>query len=80
MSCFPDIKLKVTFLCDLPNFLSNPYIPVWLGIIFKFMVLKSLENAFASQEIESTHFTNVPRQISTRPDVFSKHFSTTGKR
>ena len=38
------------------NFLSDLYIPPWLGKIFKFMVFRFLENAIAGQKIESNHF------------------------
>ena len=38
------------------NFLPDLYVPSWLGKFFKFMVFKLLENAFASQKIESWHF------------------------
>ena len=41
---------------SLSNFLSNLYIPPWLGTIFKFMVFRFLENAFPSQKTESRHF------------------------
>ena len=43
------------------NFFSNVYIPRWLGKIFKFVVLRPLENAFVCQKIESVHF---PKQKS----------------
>ena len=38
------------------NFFSNLYIPPWLGKSFKFMVLRLMENAFVTQNIESVHF------------------------
>ena len=37
------------------EFFSNLYIPLLLGKIFKFMVFRSLENAFLSQKIGSIH-------------------------
>ena len=45
------------------------YTPAWLGNIFKFMVLRLLENAFVSQKIESVRFylcpisKNVPQAL-----------------
>ena len=54
-SCFHGL-LKLYFSPKhLTNFLSNHILP-WLGKIFKFMVPKLLENAFANQKIESSHF------------------------
>ena len=41
------------------NFLWNLYILPWLWEIFKFMVLKLLENAFASQKIA----TSLPKKV-----------------
>ena len=42
-------------LVYLLNFLSNLHIPPWLGKTFKFVVLRLLENAIASQKYESSH-------------------------
>ena len=42
-------------LVYLLNFLSNLHIPPWLGKTFKFVVLRLLENAIASQKSESSH-------------------------
>ena len=48
-------------------FFSNLYIAPWLQKIFKFMVLRLLENAFVSQKIESVHFYLCPQaKISPR--------------
>ena len=42
-------------------FFSNLYVAPWLRKIFKFMVLRSLENAFVNQKIESVHFYFCPQ-------------------
>ena len=42
------------------NFLSKLYIPPWLGKIFKFLVFKLLEDAFASHKIGSGIFLLMP--------------------
>ena len=48
-------------------FFSNLYIAKWLQKSFKFMVSRLLENAFASQKIESVHFFLCPQaKISPR--------------
>ena len=46
------------------NFFSDLYVPMWLGKIFKFMVLRLLENAFVSQNLNLFIFTHVPKQNS----------------
>ena len=38
------------------NLLSSLFITPWLGETFKLMVFRLLENAYASQKIESSHF------------------------
>ena len=43
------------------EFLSNLYISASFGKIFKFMALRLLENAFATQTIESIHFYSCPQ-------------------
>ena len=60
-----ELSSKISHLINLSYFLSSIskkfvdffvkelYIPAWLGKILKFTVLKSLENACASQKIES---------------------------
>ena len=42
-------------------FFPNLYIPWWLWKSFKFMVLKLLENTFASQKNGSVHFYSCPQ-------------------
>ena len=46
----------------LSNFLSELYTRLWLGKIFRFMLLRLLGNAFATQKIESRHFYSCPPQ------------------
>ena len=46
------------------NFFSDLYVPIWLGKIFKFMVLRLLENAFVSQNLNLFIFTHTPKQNS----------------
>ena len=52
-----EFYLSQEFLLD---FLSNLNIPPWLGKIFKLMLFRLLENAFASQTFESIHFYSCP--------------------
>ena len=59
--CLLRFYLSLEFLL---SFFSNLYIPPWLGKIFKFVVFRLLENAFASQKIESRHFFSCPRHNS----------------
>ena len=49
------------------EFLSDLYITLCFGKIFKVMVLKVLENAFVIQNIESIHFYSCPQ--ATLPQV-----------
>ena len=47
----------------LSNILSKLYIPPLLGRVFTFMLFRLLENAFASQKIESRNFYSCTRQV-----------------
>ena len=55
------------------KFFSNLYIQPWLRKIFKLMMLKLLENTFASQKNKSVDFYSCPEQIS--PPGFYHHHS-----
>ena len=50
------------------NFFSNLYIPSWLQKIFKFMVLRLLENTFVSQKIESVYDAADRRKLPISPE------------
>ena len=45
-----------SFVVAIAGHYRNPHIPRWLWKIFKFMVLRLLENASVSQKIEPIHF------------------------
>ena len=47
----------------LQNFLSNLYIPSWMGKVFKFLVFTLLENGFVSQKLNLVIITHAPQQI-----------------
>ena len=46
------------------NFLSELYIPPWLGKVFKIMLFRLLENAFISEKMNLDIFAHAARQNS----------------